>query len=88
MFKRAGLKEGGLPLSRAFQYLIFKASEDIMTKFKSQTLHIIRTKYLNPGGSGNHPFLIPALWNIAILLHKQATPGKHFEPEFKILLKK
>ena len=27
------------------------------------------------------PSLIPALWNIGILLHKQATLGKHFRPE-------
>ena len=27
------------------------------------------------------PFLIPALWNKGILIHKQATLGKHFEPE-------
>jgi hypothetical protein len=25
--------------------------------------------------------IIPALWNIGILLHKQATLGKHFYPE-------
>ena len=38
-------------------------------KFKSQVLHIIRIKYCNAGGSGNSPFLIPAFWNIGILLH-------------------
>ena len=27
---------------------------------------------------------IPALWNIGILLHKQATLGKHFEPECRL----
>ena len=27
------------------------------------------------------PPLIPALWNIGILLDKQATLGKHFGPE-------
>ena len=42
-----------------------------MTKFKSQVLHIIRIKYLNASGSGSPPFLIPALWNIGILFHKQ-----------------
>jgi hypothetical protein len=27
------------------------------------------------------PSLIPALWNIGILLHKQATRTKHFDSE-------
>ena len=45
----------------------FEASEDIMTKFKSQALDIIRIKYWKPSGSGNPPSLIPALWKIAIL---------------------
>ena len=35
------------------------------------------------GRSGNSPSLIPALWNIGILLHKQATRNKHFETECK-----
>ena len=52
-----------------------------MTKFESQGLHIIRIKYWNASGSGFPPCLIPALWNIGILLHKQATLGKHFRPE-------
>ena len=43
-----------------------------MTKFKSQA-----------GGSGNPIFFIPALWNIGILLHKQAIHAKHFDPECK-----
>ena len=34
-------------------------SEDIITKFKSQGLHIIRIKYWNAGGSGNPPSLFP-----------------------------
>ena len=55
-----------------FKVLAFEASEDIMTKFKSQGLHIIRIKYWNASGSGSPPSLIPALWNIGILLHKQA----------------
>ena len=38
-----------------------------LTKFKSQALHIIRIKYWKARGSGNPPFLIPALWKIAIL---------------------
>ena len=43
-----------------------------MTKFKSQGLYIIRIKYWNASGSGSTPSLIPAHWNIGILLHKQA----------------
>ena len=45
----------------------FEASEDIITKFKSQALHIKKIKYLKASGSGNPPFLIPALQKIAIL---------------------
>ena len=41
-----------------------EASEDIIAKFKSQSLHIIRIRHCNAGGSGNSPSLIPALWNI------------------------
>ena len=59
----------------------FEGSKDIMTKFKSQALHIIKIKYWNAGRSGNPPSSIPALWNIGILLHKQALLGKHYEPE-------
>ena len=33
----------------------FEASKDIMTKFKSQDLHIIRIKYCNASGSGFPP---------------------------------
>ena len=68
----------GLPTLRTCH---FEASEYIMAKFKSQALHIIKIKYCNAGGSGNSPSLIPALWNIDILLHKQATRTKLFEPE-------
>ena len=58
----------------------FEASEDIMTKFTSQALHVIRIKYLKAGGSDNPSFLIPALWIIlGILLHEQATRTKHFD---------
>ena len=32
-------------------------------------------------GVANTPYLVPALWNIGILLHKQATLSKHFEPK-------
>ena len=49
----------------------FEASEDIMTKFKSQVLYIIRIKYWNAGGSSNPPSLIPTLWNLGILLIKR-----------------
>ena len=59
----------------------FEGSKDIMTKFKSQALHIIKIKYWNAGRSGNPPSSIPTLWNIGILLRKQATLGKHFEPK-------
>ena len=64
----------------------FEASEDIMTKFKSQAFHTTRIKYLKTSGSGNPPSFIPALWNIGILLHKQATRAKHFEPKCRCLL--
>ena len=56
----------------------FESSEDIMTKFKSQALHVIRIKYSKAGGSGNPVFLITALWNIGILIHKQDNRAKHF----------
>ena len=45
----------------------FEASEDIMTKFKSEGLHIIKIKYWKVSGSGNPPSLIHALQKIAIL---------------------
>ena len=57
----------------------FEASEDIMTKFRLQALHIKRIKYWNAGGSGSPPSFNPALLNIVILLHKQATRTKHFD---------
>ena len=72
----------GIPTLKSWH---FEATEDIITKFKSQGLHIIRIKYWNASGSGSPPSLIPALWNIGILLHKQATLGKHFRPECRIL---
>jgi hypothetical protein len=59
--------------------LLFETSEDIITKLNLQALHIMRIKYWNGGGSGNHPFLILVLLNKYILLHKKATLGKHFE---------
>ena len=39
----------------------FETSEDIMTKFESQALYIIRIKYWKASGSGNPDSLIPAL---------------------------
>ena len=61
-----------------FKVLLFQSlyTEDIMTKFESQGLHIIRIKYWNASGSGSPPSLIPALWNIGTLLHKQAKRTK------------
>ena len=50
----------------------FAANEDMMTKFNSQGLHIIRIKFWNACWSGSPPSLIPTLWN---------TLGKHFRPE-------
>ena len=57
----------------------FEASEDIITKFKSQGLYFIRIKYWNASGSGFPPFLIPALQNIGILHHKKAKLPKHLQ---------
>ena len=56
----------------------FEASEDIMTKFKSQVLYI---KYWNASGSGSGtpPSLIPTLWNIGILHFKQAKLRKDMQ---------
>ena len=51
----------------------FEASEDIITKFKSQGLYTIKIKYWNASGSGFPPSLIPALQNIGILHHKKAN---------------
>ena len=45
----------------------FAASEDIITKFKSQGLYTIKIKYWNASGSGFPSSLIPALRNIGIL---------------------
>ena len=59
----------------------FEDTEDIMTKSKQQGLHVIRIKYWKAGESGNPPSFIPALLIKGILLHKQATKGKHFCPE-------
>ena len=44
----------------------FVVSEDIMTKFESQALHIIRIKHWKASGSGKPPFLIHVLRKIAI----------------------
>ena len=50
----------------------FEASEDIITKFNSQGLYIMKIKYWNSSGNGFPPSLIPALRNIGILRHKKA----------------
>jgi hypothetical protein len=68
----------GIPTLRPYH---FESSEDIMTKFESQALHVIRIQYLKAGGSDNPSFLIPAHWNIGILLHQEATRAKHFVGE-------
>ena len=39
----------------------FEASEDIISKFTSQALHVIRIKYQKAGESGNPAFLILTL---------------------------
>ena len=57
----------------------FEASEDIITKFKSQGLYTIKIKYWNASGSGFPPSLIPALRNIGILHHKKAKLPKHLQ---------
>ena len=48
-----------------------------MTKFKSQGLYIIRIKHRNDSGSA--PPLIPTLWDIGILHHKQAKLHKDMQ---------
>ena len=57
----------------------FVASEDIITKVKSQSLYTIKIKYWNASGSGFPPSLIPALQNIGILHHKKAKLPKHLQ---------
>ena len=47
-----------------------------MTEFKSQGLYI---KYWNASGSDPLPSLIPTLWNIGILLYKQAKVCKDMQ---------
>jgi hypothetical protein len=64
----------------------FEASEDTITKSKLQALHVIRIKYSKAGGRGNPPSLIPVLWNIGILPHKQATQTKHFDDQCPLLV--
>ena len=53
--------------------------EDIITKFNSQCLYIIKIKYLNASGSGLPPSLIPALQNIGILHHKKEKLPIHLQ---------
>ena len=57
----------------------FEASEDIITKFKSQDLYTIKIKYWKASGRGFPPSLIPALQNIGILHHKKAKLPKHLQ---------
>ena len=57
----------------------FAASDDIMTKSKSQGLHIIRIKYWNASRSGSPPSLISAYWNIGISFHKMAKLWKYMQ---------
>ena len=54
-------------------------SEDIMTKFKSQGLYIIKIKYWNASGSESPPYCIPTLWIIGILHYKQAKLRKDMQ---------
>ena len=72
----------GIPTLKSWH---FEASEDIMTKFKSQGLHNIRIKYWNASGSGSSPSHIPAHWNIGILLHKHAKRRTIMHTTVKIL---
>ena len=51
-----------------------------MTKFESQALHVIKIKYRKASGSGNPPFLIPALGKIAILGTAGQTPDYITDP--------
>ena len=67
----------GIPTLKSWH---FEANEDIMTKFKSWGLHIIKIKYWwNASGIGPTPSLIPTLWNIGILHQKQAKLRKYMQ---------
>ena len=57
----------------------FEASEDIITKFKSQSLYAIEIKFWNASGSDFPPSLINVLRNIGILHHKKAKLPKHLQ---------
>ena len=63
-----------------------EASEDIITKFKSQGLYTIKIKYWNASGSGFPPSLIPALQNIGILHHKKAKLPKHLQHSVYVMI--
>ena len=63
----------------------FEASEDIITKFKLQGLYTIKMKHWNAIGSGFPPFLNPTLWNIGILLYKQAKLPKYLQHSVAVL---
>ena len=57
----------------------FIASEDAITKFKSQGPYTIKINYWNASGSGFPPSLIPVLRNIGILHYKKAKLRKHLQ---------
>ena len=57
----------------------FEASKYIMTKFKSQGLHIIRIKLWNASSSCFPTSVNPTLWNIGILYYWQAKLRKHLQ---------
>ena len=59
----------------------FEASEDVMTKFKSQALHIIQNQILKCWWEWQPSLLHFILWKIDILFQKQATQTKHFDGE-------
>ena len=61
-----------------FQCWHFEVSEDIITKFKSQGVYIIRIKYRNASVSGFPPSFPPSE-NIDILHYKQAKLPKHLQ---------
>ena len=73
-FKLRGLLQKGISTLKSWH---FEASEDIITKFKSQGLYTIKIKYWNASGSSFPPSLIPALQYIGMLHYKKAKLRKH-----------
>ena len=53
----------GMPVLQPLYEVKSKASkfEDILTKFKSEALHVIRIKYWNASGSGKPPPFLPKI---------------------------